>query len=156
MAYEEILILRTSKHVGSMDTRLFTKTLTETVSLDQTLPPKMSRFYEPLIQSVTSVISETRPLSTSYTTRSIMDALFSPRPRTRYFVGWDSRASWLLRNLLPDRMLDALFVALIPDSVAVNDQETELSVKQKPKEDQEMVMPLDLRVSMAQTTPRHR
>lgn len=101
-----------------MDTRLFTKTLTETVSLDRTLPPHGARLYEPLIQSVTTVISETRPLSPSYTTRSILDALFSPRPRTRYFVGWDARAAWLLRSLLPDRVLDVLFVTLIPDTLS--------------------------------------
>jgi hypothetical protein len=27
----------------------------------------------------------------------------------RYFVGWDARATWLLKSLLPDRILDAMY-----------------------------------------------
>ena len=45
-----------------------------------------------------------------------MDSLFSPSPRTRYFVGWDARATWFLRSVLPDRIVDAMFNSLIDNN----------------------------------------
>lgn len=69
--------------------------------------------YGSLITSISQILQNTRPLSLGYSTRALMHALFSPYPKTRYFVGWDARATWLLRSFLPDRILDAMYTSSI-------------------------------------------
>ena len=102
---------------GCVDTRFYSQTLCDTLSLEYKLDRIKGRLYSPLISNVKNILNETFPLSVGYTTRSIADALFNPRPRTRYFVGWDARATWILRGILPDRMLDALWTCMMSEDV---------------------------------------
>lgn len=41
--------------------------------------------YKGLITSMNEILKNTRPLSTGYSTRALMHALFSKYPKTRYF-----------------------------------------------------------------------
>ncbi len=99
-----------------MKTPQFEQMCQDTFNLPTQLSPQEYTEYAPLISSMSFILSETKPLSLNYVTRSIEDALFHARPRTRYFVGWDARATYLLRNIFPDRVLDKLFTSLITSS----------------------------------------
>ncbi|HEV8150124.1 MAG TPA: SDR family oxidoreductase [Gemmatimonadales bacterium] len=44
---------------------------------------------------------------------AVAHALFSAEPRTRYVVGKDARVRLLLARLLPDRLMDALLLAML-------------------------------------------
>ena len=85
----------------------------QTSNLYNSLSKNSIMNYGSLISSISLILENTRPLSLGYSTRAINHALFSSSPKTRYFVGWDARATWLLRSLLPDRILDAMFTSSI-------------------------------------------
>lgn len=106
----ELGIFKLLLSLGSMNT-LYTENLkSQTQNLFNS---KSSINYGPLISSISQILQNTRPLSLGYSTRALMHALFSSYPKTRYFVGWDARATWLLRSFLPDRILDAMYTSSI-------------------------------------------
>ncbi|KAI8916865.1 hypothetical protein BC831DRAFT_486019 [Entophlyctis helioformis] len=74
-----------------------------------------SQLYSPLIQSVDTILRETRGhlLSPEYTTRAIVHALTSSYPRTRYFVGFDAKMTSWMRAVFSDRVLDWGYQVLI-------------------------------------------
>ena len=56
---------------------------------------------------------DARPLPLAFVSKSMIHALESTHPRTRYVVGWDARATWFLKTFVADRFLDGLFALSI-------------------------------------------
>ncbi|KAI8892531.1 hypothetical protein BC833DRAFT_611396 [Globomyces pollinis-pini] len=79
------------------------------------LTPNQQQLYEPLIRSVHLIERETAQhrIGTEITTRAIWHALFSENPKTRYFVGMDSKITRWLRWFCSDRLLDWGYQGLI-------------------------------------------
>ncbi|WP_424214051.1 SDR family oxidoreductase [Streptomyces sp. BI20] len=57
--------------------------------------------------------ARTGGLTPDHVARTILRALVSPRPRTRYGVGKDATGGRLLSRLLPDRAVDKVFSGLV-------------------------------------------
>jgi hypothetical protein len=90
-----------------MNTGFTEKVKKDTLNLNYS---KSVQNYRNLITNMNEILKNTKPLSTGYSTRAINHAIFSKYPKTRYFVGWDARATWLLRSIFPDRVLDAMYL----------------------------------------------
>lgn len=99
--------------LGSTDTNVHVSTMDQVMRLPQTLPSPLIKLYAPLISSISQILQDTRPNATGPAIRTLIHALTSARPRTRYIVGWDARAARILRDWVPDRVLDGMYVSLM-------------------------------------------
>ena len=97
---------------GAVATAIWRKSVAALATLRRDAAPEHCRLYDRLLAAIAveSARSERGAISPAAVVRAIEHALTARRPKTRYPVGRDARF-WLLLNLLPDRLRDALILS---------------------------------------------
>ena len=94
---------------GRIATPIWKKSLKAAEELSSRLDPGAEAFYgEAMRFNLESATRRRGGASPQRVAEVIAQALTSPRPKTRYLVGWDVRLGALLAWLLPDRWMDSL------------------------------------------------
>ena len=102
--------------IGMFSTAVFGKAGPQTRDLAAMLPEETKAVYEPSYRMTLAALESgpTRGRDPVIVAKTIAKALEARRPRTRYRVGSDVRATHFLRWLLPDRAFDFLVVRMVP------------------------------------------
>lgn len=96
---------------GVIATPIWDKSLKAASDLEPKFPPKMLDLYGRVLEILREETQKAaqRGIPPEYVAKAVLHAIRSPRPRTRYVVGWDARLR-LLFNHLPDRWQDWIIV----------------------------------------------
>lgn len=97
---------------GGIRTEMADRGIAATRRLARAMSPEQQDRYGPLIQAVTaqSAAFTTGGTSADEAARVIAKAVTAEKPRTRYTIGRDAALLTRLSRVLPDRMLDRVFV----------------------------------------------
>jgi NAD(P)-dependent dehydrogenase (short-subunit alcohol dehydrogenase family) len=100
---------------GNVATPIWEKGRRQGEALRGSLPPRALELYGAVLARLDAVVdaSEARAVPPLAVARAVAHALSARRPRTRYRVGLDARATWWLRKLLPARWMDPLLLRLL-------------------------------------------
>jgi NAD(P)-dependent dehydrogenase (short-subunit alcohol dehydrogenase family) len=95
---------------GAVRTAMFEKAANIVDDVTRALPPDGLRYYGSEVEMMRKLIAmqEVNAVPAERVVKAIEHALTSPRPRTRYLVGFDAYLMAFLHWLLPDRASDAL------------------------------------------------
>jgi NAD(P)-dependent dehydrogenase (short-subunit alcohol dehydrogenase family) len=94
---------------GGIKSKIWEKGITESETFIQNAPPQMMEVYGWLLNSVRKAVPkmERDAKSPDEVLRCVLDALESPKPKTRYRMGANAQAQWVIAKL-PDRAQDGL------------------------------------------------
>jgi NAD(P)-dependent dehydrogenase (short-subunit alcohol dehydrogenase family) len=95
---------------GATQTRIWEKAQSAADQIFSALPPQWEALYGKPIAAMRRLTREIpkRGIPPERIARVVAHALESPRPKTRYRVGLDARAAYLLARFLPTRLRDLL------------------------------------------------
>ncbi|GAA1901021.1 SDR family NAD(P)-dependent oxidoreductase [Streptantibioticus ferralitis] len=98
---------------GGISTEMADRGIATTSRLAETMSPEQRDRYGPLVQAVTAQTTAftTSGKSADDAAQVIAKAVTARKPRTRYTIGRDAAVLTRLSRVLPDRMLDRIFVA---------------------------------------------
>lgn len=96
---------------GRVVTPIWEKSLSAADDMVEKLSPQALAYYGQLMAGNRDSASkrEGRGTSVDVVAGAVAHALTSPRPKTRYLVGWDAMAAALVVKIVPDWVLDKLF-----------------------------------------------
>jgi NAD(P)-dependent dehydrogenase (short-subunit alcohol dehydrogenase family) len=96
---------------GAVATPIWEKSLREAEEINSQVEPERSALYSGLMAMVREEVSHAArgALPPAAVVKAVVHAMTARRPRTRYFVGWDT-CFWRLLNWLPDRWRDRLIL----------------------------------------------
>lgn len=100
---------------GAIATPIWRKSSQAARELEAASSPEVLGLYAPAVAAVKKAVEDAtrRAIPPDAVVQAVVHALTSPRPKTRYLVGWDAKIrAWMVR-LLPDRVADHLLVALL-------------------------------------------
>jgi NAD(P)-dependent dehydrogenase (short-subunit alcohol dehydrogenase family) len=100
---------------GAIATPIWRKSSQAARELEAASPPEVLGLYAPAVAAVKKAVEDAtrRAIPPDAVVRAVVHALTSPRPKTRYLVGWDAKIRAWMVKLLPDRVADHLLVALL-------------------------------------------
>ena len=100
---------------GAIATPIFDKSNAHADALMETLPPETERFYGPVIAAIRKGVADQvrRANPPEKVARAVLHALTAARPRTRYKVGADAWAEWVVAACLPDRLRDRVLTRFL-------------------------------------------
>jgi NAD(P)-dependent dehydrogenase (short-subunit alcohol dehydrogenase family) len=95
---------------GRIETPIWEKSLAAADDMLENLPPKAWEYYGAMMTKIKEGVSKRQGQGTpvDVVAQTVYNALTSPRPKTRYLVGWDAKAVALVVKLVPDWVLDKL------------------------------------------------
>lgn len=101
---------------GTIATPLWQKTLEHTDALASELSPYLNELYSAGFESFADTVKnqQGRGISPDEVAQKVSHAFTAARPRTRYVIGGDAQTVSLLRQILPDRVLDWALNRLYP------------------------------------------
>jgi NAD(P)-dependent dehydrogenase (short-subunit alcohol dehydrogenase family) len=96
---------------GAIATPIWEKSLREAEELNSQAGPERSALYSDLMAMVREEVAQAArtALPPAAVVKAVEHAMTARRPRTRYFVGWDT-CFWRLLNWLPDRWRDRIIL----------------------------------------------
>ncbi|HWP64663.1 MAG TPA: SDR family oxidoreductase [Candidatus Limnocylindria bacterium] len=99
---------------GGIQSRIWEKGVRESEAFLETAPPQLMELYGPLVNAVRRLAPEMERASHSpdVVLAAVVHALESPRPKTRYRMGHNSRVQRIV-SFLPDRWQDALVARML-------------------------------------------
>jgi NAD(P)-dependent dehydrogenase (short-subunit alcohol dehydrogenase family) len=94
---------------GAIRTPLWDKGTAGGHAVGRSLSPEHHKLYGGMVRKLTELIPSMNKLAIEpeAVARVIAKATLARRPRTRYLVGRDAKAMWLMKRRLPDRWFDA-------------------------------------------------
>lgn len=95
---------------GRIETPIWEKSLAAADDMLENLPSKACEYYGAMMTKIKEGVSKRQGQGTpvDVVAHTVYNALTSPRPKTRYLVGWDAKAVALVVKLVPDWVLDKL------------------------------------------------
>jgi NAD(P)-dependent dehydrogenase (short-subunit alcohol dehydrogenase family) len=96
---------------GRVNTPIWNKSLAAAEDLLNAMPGEVHQLYGEMISSaVEGVRHSAKGAPMEDVNRAVVHALTAARPRTRYLIGQDARIGAAIARLLPDRLIDRLYV----------------------------------------------
>jgi NAD(P)-dependent dehydrogenase (short-subunit alcohol dehydrogenase family) len=97
---------------GAIATPIWEKSSRHAKALEASCSQEMREQYAGLVAGVTDAVDAAarRAIPCDAVIAAVMHALVSPRPKTRYLVGWDAKIRAWMVKLLPDRLADRLLM----------------------------------------------
>ncbi len=101
---------------GLIATPLWGKGITIADNFLKNLPPQAHQLYGPVIPAVRDLAVKANKIGTPVdaVAKAIVEALTSPKPKTRYIVGRGTLFGTVLFEHLPDKLRDLIIVQLLP------------------------------------------
>ncbi len=100
---------------GRIATPIWDKSIDAILDSKKGWPGQVDQLYGSALDAVRRIALSRRGISAAKVAQTVEHALTSPRPRTRYLVGWDARVVALFR-LLPARLRDWFVASQLPNS----------------------------------------
>ncbi|MEN6457611.1 MAG: SDR family oxidoreductase [Thermoguttaceae bacterium] len=95
---------------GPIDTPIWRKSFSMADRMSQDVDPAALGLYEADLDAMREVVAKSargaKPVE--HVVRAVVHALTSPRPKTRYFIGYQARMPFKLFKMAPDRLRDWL------------------------------------------------
>jgi NAD(P)-dependent dehydrogenase (short-subunit alcohol dehydrogenase family) len=100
---------------GAIATPIWEKSSRHAKALEASSSPEMREQYAGLVAGVKDAVDAAarRAIPCDMVIAAVMHALVSPRPKTRYLVGWDAKIRAWMVKLLPDRLADRLLMRVL-------------------------------------------
>jgi NAD(P)-dependent dehydrogenase (short-subunit alcohol dehydrogenase family) len=100
---------------GAIATPIWEKSSRDAEALEASCSPDMREHYATLVDGVKHAVDAAarRAIPCDAVIAAVMHALASPRPKTRYLVGWDAKIRAWMVKLLPDRLADWLLMRVL-------------------------------------------
>ena len=100
---------------GAIATPIWEKSSRDAKALEASCSPEMREHYAGLVAGVKDAVDAAarRAIPSDAVIAAVMHALLSPRPKTRYLVGWDAKIRAWMVKLLPDRLADRLLMRVL-------------------------------------------
>jgi NAD(P)-dependent dehydrogenase (short-subunit alcohol dehydrogenase family) len=100
---------------GAIATPIWEKSSKDAEALEASCSPEMRERYAALVHGVKRAVdgAAMRAIPVDAVVAAVVHALTSPRPKTRYLVGWDAKVRAWMVKLLPDRLADRLLMSVL-------------------------------------------
>jgi NAD(P)-dependent dehydrogenase (short-subunit alcohol dehydrogenase family) len=100
---------------GAIATPIWEKSSKDAEALEASCSPEMRERYAALVHGVKRAVdgAAMRAIPVDAVVAAVVHALTSPRPKTRYLVGWDAKVRAWMVKLLPDRLADKLLMRVL-------------------------------------------
>lgn len=100
---------------GAVASRIWEKARRRADQMEAEADPQMKAYYGTAVARVREAIERAarRAIPARCVAEVVAHALFAPRPKTRYLVGWDARLRAALAAWLPDRVQDWLLARIL-------------------------------------------